>query len=190
MAARLHRVFNYLEKAAPHAPGGALFIPPQGFGRLDNPQHYDVLYCSEQPEAAVAEALGAYPAFVWSLEVLKGHPSLAGSVRALATYELPNLATVCDLDEPRQLIALRLRPSLVITRDYNTTQAWALRIFRAARVPRWSGARWWSFYEARWSSIGLWRRRELRLLDVTPLTLHDPAVINAARTIGRQLNPK
>ena len=189
MSVRLHRVFNYVPNAAPHAPGGALFIPPQGFGRLDNPQHYDVLYCSEQQEAAVAEAIAAYPAFVWSREVLQGHPGLAGSVRAMAIYELPNLATVCDLDEPRQLIAQHLRPSLVITRDYDTTQTWALRIFKDARVPRWSGVRWWSFYEARWSSVGLWRRKELRLLDVTPLTLGDPAVMTAARTLGRQLNP-
>jgi len=189
MAIRLYRVFSYLVNAAPQAPGGALFIPPQGFGRLDNPQHFDVLYCSEQPEAAVAESLGPYPAFVWSPEVLKGHPALTGSMRAMATYELPSLATVCDLDDPRQLIAQRLRPSLVITRDHETTQTWALRIFRDARVPRWSGARWWSFYEARWSSIGLWRLQGLRLLDVTALSLHGPAVITAAHIIGRQLNP-
>jgi hypothetical protein len=106
----------------------------------------------------------------------------------MATYELPSLATVCDLDDPRQLIAQQLRPSLVITRDYDTTQTWALRIFKDARAPRWSGARWWSFYEAGWSSIGLWRLEGLRLVDVTPLSLREPAVVTAARTIGRQLN--
>ena len=183
----LYRVFNYLENAAPDAPGGPFFVPAQQSGRLDNPSHYAVLYCSEQPEAAVAEAFGKRPTPVWSHHILRGHPALPGSVRALATYRLSDSSGVCDLDDPRELVAQRLRPSRLITRDYETTQAWALEIYKQERVPRWSGVRWLSHYEGRWSSVGLWRRQGLALLSVERLGLEHAAIAAAAATIGRQL---
>lgn len=182
-----YRVFSYLEGVPAHKPGGALFIPPQGAGRIDNPEHYDVLYVSSEPEAAVAESLGPFPAAVWTKDILLGTPLLRGSARALARYELPGTTRICDLDDPRELMVQRLRPSLVITRDYSTTQSWALKIFKAARTARWAGIRWWSYYEGSWSSIGLWTLAALDVVEVVPLTLGHRAVAAAAQVVGRQV---
>jgi len=86
--AQLYRVFNYLEGAAPDEPGGAFYIPPQVAGRIDNPEHYRVLYVASEPAAAVAEAFGPRPYYVWTKELLRGHPMLPGSVRALAACDI------------------------------------------------------------------------------------------------------
>jgi hypothetical protein len=187
MATLLYRVFSYLSSAQPEQPGGALFIPRQGAGRLDNPSHYSVLYASTEPEAAVAESLGPQPSLTWTTSILRGHPQLPGSVRAIATYEMLDLSGICDLDDPTQLTANGLRPSRVITRDYETTQAWALRLFQRSRTPRWNGVRWWSWYEGLWSNVGIWRRDRLRLQSVNILGLSSAPVISAARAIGRQI---
>lgn len=187
MPVSLYRVFSYLEGVPDHKPGGALFIPPQGAGRLDNPEHYDVLYVSSDPEAAVAESLAPIPSAVWTTATMRGTPLLPGSIRALARYALPGLALICDLDDPRQLLAHQLRPSTVITRDYAITQSWALKIFKAARTTGWVGVRWWSYYEGRWSSIGLWTRTALHVVEVVPLTVGNPAVAAAAKIVGRQI---
>jgi hypothetical protein len=187
MAVRLYRVFNYLASAHPDQPGGAFFIPRQGAGRLDNPTHYSILYASTEPEAAVAESLGPQPSLTWATSILRGHPQLPGSVRALATYEVSDLSGVCDLDDPIQLASNGLRPSRVITRDYEITQSWALRLFQRSGSHRWNGVRWWSWYEGLWSNIGIWRRDRMRLRAVTVLDLSNPAVVGAARAIGRQI---
>ncbi|MBC5804676.1 MAG: hypothetical protein DLM53_06000 [Candidatus Eremiobacter antarcticus] len=185
MAVDLYRVFSHRLGAANHEPGGALFIPPQGLGRIDNPQHYQVLYVSTEPEAAVAESFGARPSQTWTAKMLRGHPLIPGSVRALAHYELADWSEVCDLDDPRRLLEQKLRPSQVITRDYWLTQEWALRIYQ--QRARWVGLRWWSFYEGRWSSLGLWDRARLVLRNVVPLDLRHPALLGAAARIGRQV---
>jgi len=72
----LYRVFPYLPKAAPGEPGGALYIPPQGGGRLDNPDLYSVFYAGNAEAGAVAEAFGRFPE--WTPDLLEGSPSLPG----------------------------------------------------------------------------------------------------------------
>jgi len=57
----LFRVFLYLARAANKAPGGALYLPHQGAGRIDNPSVYSVLYASDAAAGALAEALAAFP---------------------------------------------------------------------------------------------------------------------------------
>jgi hypothetical protein len=102
--ADLFRVFPYLAGCADDEPGGALYVPSQGGGRLDNPGTYSVLYLSDSAAGAIAEAFGRFPE--WTPWILEGLPSLPKSVRALARYQLAEGAEVCNLDDPRQLLAL------------------------------------------------------------------------------------
>jgi hypothetical protein len=105
-------------------------------------------------------------------------------VRAIASYRLADDAPLCDLDDPEQLRTLRLRPSDVVSRDYSRTRAWARQIYAQRR---WVGVRWWSYYDPRWASAGLWELSRLALEDVRPLRLDDPALIEASRTIVRRI---
>jgi hypothetical protein len=180
----LFRVFPYLASAANKAPGGALYVPPQGGGRVDNPSVYAVLYVSDAAAGALAEAFGRFPE--WTPTILQGSPSLPGSVRAMARYHLPDDSRVCDLDDPQQLLALGLRPSDVVSRDYARSRSWARRIHRQGT---WVGVRWWSYYDPEWASLALWNLERLRLKEVTPLKLDDPALAEAARTIIRRITP-
>src|SRR5262249_406634 len=141
---RLFRVLPYLAAAGEREPGGPLYMPPQGGGRMDNPAFYSVLYLSDAPAGAISEAFGRFPE--WSPAILRGRPDMPGSVQALASYELPKTARICNLDDTAQLLALRLRPSDVVTRDYVVSRAWALAIFRRKK---WAGVCWWSYYDPR-----------------------------------------
>lgn len=178
----LHRVFPYVRKVPPHEPGGALYVPSQGGGRLDNPDLYSVLYLSDAAAGAIAEAFGRFP--VWSPAILAGSPSLPGSVRAIASYQLAAGAPLCDLDDPAQLGVLGLRPSDVVSRDYERTRAWARRVYEQERYV---GVRWWSYYDPRWASIGLWDLSIVQVGEVRPLSLADPALVEASRVIARPI---
>jgi hypothetical protein len=52
----LYRVFPFHPDSSADKPGGALYVPPQGAGRIDNPDLYTVLYLSDAPVGAIAEA--------------------------------------------------------------------------------------------------------------------------------------
>lgn len=177
----LYRVFWSFPSAAENLPGGALYIPQQGSGRFDNPAQYQLLYVSREPHGAIAEAFGRFSA--WSAPILERPPSLPrNAIRALATYELDDRARVCDFDDPAQLLALRMRPSQVITRDYPQVRRRALGIFQSGS---WVGVQWWSWYEASWTNVALWDQAPVRIIDERPLTLTDPALHTAATAIGR-----
>ena len=178
----LFRVFPYLAGSADNEPGGALYVPSQGGGRLDNPGTYSVLYLSDSAPGAIAEAFGRFPE--WTPSILEGLPSSPKSVRALARYQLAETAPVCDLDDPRQLLALVLRPSDAVSRDYDRTRAWARNI-HARNI--WAGVRWWSYYDPAWHSFGLWDIGKLVLSQVTPLRLDNPDLLEAGRTIVRRV---
>lgn len=157
-------------------------MPRQGGGRLDNPQLYSVLYLSNSPAGAIAEAFGRFPE--WTAALLEGSPSLPGSFRAIARYQLSDRVAVCNLDDPAQLLRLNLRPSEIVVRDYACTRAWAQRIYEQRK---WSGAAWWSYYDSRWSSIGLWDISKLSLADVEILSLEHPALVEASLAITRRI---
>src|SRR5260221_472748 len=61
--------------------------------------------------------------------ILKGSPSLPGSTRAIARFQLADAARVCNLDDAGQLEELGLRPSDVVTRDYVRSRVWARQIY-------------------------------------------------------------
>jgi hypothetical protein len=176
----VYRVLPWLRGAAETDPGGALYVPPQGAGRFDNPAQYEIFYVAESREAAIAEAFGRHP--LWTASMLNGIPSLPGSVHALATYGLADAAALYDLDDPANLVTLKLRPSDVVNRDYTVTQALALRIFTTGTV---SGLRWWSYYDPAWANVGLWDTAALTVVDIRPLSIMDSTVVRAARTISR-----
>jgi len=178
----LYRVFPHLAAAGKHDLGGALYVPPQGGGRIDYPGIYSVLYLSDAAAGAIAEAFGRFPE--WTHAILEGSPSIPGSVRAIARYRLAEDAPICNLDDSEQLLALGLRPSDVVNRDYTRSRAWARRIYDQGK---WSGVRWWSYYAPAWSSFGLWDVKGLTLDGVTPLTLDHPALVEASRTIVRRV---
>jgi len=118
-------------------------------------------------------------------EVLEGSPNLPGSVRAIARYLLPETVRLCNLDEPRQLLKLKLRPSQVVSRDYTVTRDWARRIHEQRQ---WAGVRWWSYYDSRWSSHGLWDLRSLVLDEIRVLRLDDPSLLEASKIIARRVH--
>jgi hypothetical protein len=178
----VYRVFPFLADAAASQPGGPLYIPMPGAGRLDNPDLFSVLYAGDSAAGVIAEAFGRFPE--WTPAILEGAPGLPGSLRAIARYALGTEVALCDLDDPRQLLALDLRPSDVVTRDYGRTRAWARRIYGQHR---WAGVRWWSYYDARWASIGLWDIHGLTVKEVLPLTLDTPALAEASRIIMRRI---
>jgi hypothetical protein len=180
----LYRVFPIHPDTPPDQPGGALYVPPQGAGRLDNPDLYSILYLSDAAPGAIAEAFGRFPE--WTPAILAGAPALPGSARALGTYETHGDLSICDLDDARRLVSLRLRPSEVVTRDYSRTRTWARTVYEQRA---WSGIRWWSFYDPQWGSIGLWNIADLRLRDVRVLRLDDPDLLTASRTILRRVIP-
>ena len=85
---------------------------------------------------------------------------------------------------PKALLRNDLRPSDVVAVDYARTRAWARRIYEHRH---WARIRWWSYYDPRWASAGLWSTGRLILDDVEPLRLDHPAVLEAARIIFRRI---
>jgi hypothetical protein len=179
---RVYRVLHCAPGAAPRDPGGALFIPRQGGGRIDNPADYEVLYVGDSQAGVCAEVFnrGKYRK-EWNAEMLRGLPSIPGSRRVLAWYEIPAGMPICDLDDPNVLVARSLRPSNIITRDYAQSQAWAMQVFTESR---WAGVRWWSYHDARWASLGLWSRDAIADFGYDELTIDHPAIIEAASVLS------
>ena len=166
---------------SPDEAGHPLYVSRrQGRGRVDDPEHeYRVLYVATDPAGCVAEVFGDFVA--WTPALLEPPPSLPNAVRAVIGYEID--ATLCDLDDPRRLVELDLRPSTVVTHDRATTQRWARQIFDAGTF---DGVSWWSRRDARWTSCGVWRHAGARVQNVDVLPdLDHPAVADAAAVLLR-----
>ena len=76
----------------------------------------------------------------------------------------------------------RLRPSQVVTRDRSVTQAWARKVWEEGE---WSGVRWWSYHDPRWTTLGVWTTTTLTVAGVEDLSATHPAVIEAAEVMLR-----
>jgi len=174
---RLYRVLYFLEGVAPTDKGGVLYVPAQNTpGRINNPGVYEAFYAGDSGAGVCAEVFyrGKYR-IAWSDAMLAPLPN--GSRRVLAWYDFPDDLPVCNLNDPKELLARKLRPSDVITRDYNVTQEWALRIFNERRY---AGVSWWSYCDARWRTYGLWDRSNVTAFGLEDLSLKHPAMIEAA----------
>lgn len=178
----LFRVLPHLRAARRGQPGHPLYLPPStGASRIGNPGLYDVLYLGDSAAAAMAEAFGWSP--TWSAGLFRGTPALPGSTRALVEYDVPDSSDICDLDDARRLVTLGLKPSQVVTRERSVTQAWAVAIYRQGRF---AGVRWWSYYDPRWGSFGLWRTEGIRVRRVTQLDdIEQPDFVAAAEVLSR-----
>jgi hypothetical protein len=108
----------------------------------------------------------------------------AGLALALARIELEDDGALLDLDDPRVLAGVGLRPSQVATNMRDVTQAYAERLFD--EHPEVLGLRWWSALEASLVNLTLYDRaaQSLALLDVDLVTLEHPAVSEAAEMLG------
>jgi hypothetical protein len=181
----LYRCFAWDEAAGPEGPDGPLWFPRafQGDGRHDNPDLSGCLYVSDQPISCVVEQLARFRGqrLVASMLRRRGLPL------ALAAIDLAETAELVDLDEPRILRQERLKPSTVATRERPVTQPQARALFERHR--RAAGLRWWSTFESLWINVTLFDRaaRQLRVSEVRPLTLDDPAVVEAAQRFAFQV---
>lgn len=189
----VYRAFPYLATAKAGESGHPLYLHrPQGRGRADNPSEYDTWYFALQPEAAVGEVRGDFA--VWRADSF-ATPFLLGGHYALGRYQLPDDLPLLDLDDAQNLLTRGLRPTQVIARNRPTTQDMALRIFRetTAGQRKWAGIRWWSFQRPHWTVLALWvspgQRPLHQFVDATPLDLNNPAVIDAARSLGKLFTP-
>ena len=175
---RVYRVLPWLPTARQGEPGHPLYVPPRNTaGRLDNPDQYRVLYVATGPVAAVAEAFGSFE--LWTAAMLAGPPTLPGSGRGIAEYEIPDDLAILDLDDGPALVEWGLRPSQVVTRQRSVTQAWARRVSESHRF---AGVRWWSYYNPDWGAIGVWDISKVEVLDVAILNM-DSEVLEEARAV-------
>jgi len=184
---RVYRIFIHSPSAAPTEPGGVLFVPPhQDLTRIGNPKRYQTLYVGDSQAGVCAEVfnVGKYR-LRWSSEMLRGRPDMPDSFHAIAEYEIDGSALICNLDDPKQLVAQSLRPSQIVTRDYLQSQAWALALFD---TKRWCGASWWSYHDPRWVSMGLWSLDAIRSKRLERLTILHPALAEAASVLKIDLH--
>lgn len=178
---RLWRVCPHAPAAAEGEPGHPLYLPKiQGAGRIDNPDLYRVFYVGDSAAGAVAERFGNLG--VWTDAMFESGSATSGRRLSLIEYEAVQSLAVLDLDEPSALLKRGLRPSKVVTPDRAITQRWA-RAIHAERV--WDGIRWWSYWDPRWSSFGLWTTSKLTVATVTPLSRDQAAVLEATARLAR-----
>lgn len=180
---RLWRALPWDPSASAGQPGHSLWVPRQyqGRGRHDAPDLYGCLYLAEVAVSAVAEMLAPF----------RGtgdlHPELlvrSGRQLALAELELAGHATLMDLDDPAELVAESLRPSVVATGQRSVTQACAVALFE--RHSEAAGLRWWSTLEPSWIQVTLFDRAldALSVRSVRMLAVDDEAVTAAASFLG------
>jgi hypothetical protein len=178
----LYRVFPHLPSAPAGRPGHPEYLHrPQGKGRLDNPDLYDVWYLSAEAPAAIGEVFA--DRLHWDTGMFD-FPLLPGSRRALGVYSIPDDSPILDLDDARALLDRALRPTQVIERNRPTTQRWARAIY--AEPTGWAGVRWWSYHLPQWRIYGLWRLTP-RIEHVEELDLNNAAVTDAAHVLPRLL---
>lgn len=177
------RVVNWHPDAKnPSENGHPLYVwPHQGKGRVDDPDgDYNVLYLGDSPLGAAAETFGDYPEWSKTLLATPRHAP-KGAVKALVHYR--GDPAVLDLDDPDELVTLGLRPSGVVSRRRAETQQWARAIYDTGEH---QGISWWSYYEPRWASFGLWDYSGLTVVgDPEPLAMDHPSVVEAADIIKR-----
>lgn len=183
----LYRCFAWNEHASPREPDGPLWFPRifQGEGRHDNPDLYGCLYVSDRPLASIVEQLARFRGQRLLPSLLKRR----GLPLALAELELEDPVALIDLDDPAVLRRERLRPSLVATRQRDTTQPQARALYE--RHPPAAGLRWWSTYESLWAHVTLFDRAAplLRVRSVRALVLDDADVVEAADFFGLRARP-
>ncbi len=175
----VYRVFPFdVTQSRDEDPGGALFVPRGGYGRIDTPESYRMFNVASSAEAAITESFGCFTE--WSADML--HHVALGLPFGIAAYDLSSPAKILDLNAPSALAELQLRPSDIVVRDMIKTQAWAMRIFALGGH---DGISWWSFYGGQWSCFGIWEMSVLSVHDrPRVLTMEEPSLIASAEAIA------
>lgn len=173
-----YRVHPYLPTAKSGESGHALFVfGGTKAGRVDN-EEYDTLYVADSAAGAIAETFASHQ--VWTPGLLGERPYLPGSQMAISTLE--GNPTVVNLNDPANLVDLSLRPSRVVTRNRQITQAWAQGVYERGGV---DGVSWWSYHDPDWASLGLWDWSGLTLLTSTVLVPAYPPLVEARSMLNR-----
>lgn len=178
-------MFPYIPGTTNCVPGSPTYLhKPQGRGRLDNPDHYDIWYLALEASGAIGESFGDLPE--WN-DNMFAFPGLLGSRRALGTYQLSDDVPVLELDDAKALLERGLRPTQVIERNRPATQRWARAVFdersdQGARL--WAGVRWWSYHRPSWRILGVWGATP-KCVDVADLATTHPAVQDAAALLSK-----
>lgn len=163
--------------------GGALYVDRdrQGSGRHDNPDHYGALYASRVAQSAISERIQQFRGQVLADGDLR---RADGRPLALAVIDDSRLSDVIDLDDPRELVRRRVRPSRVATRNREVTQALSRQLFEEGI----SGFVWWSTIEATWQNITLFAERAAHHLALQEgpeiLSIDHPLVREAGESLG------
>lgn len=155
-------------------------------GPLDNPTEYDCWYLSAEASGAVGESFGNLAR--WTRAMFP-FPLVPGASKALGIFHVADVCPVLDLDDAQNLDRA-LRPTQVIIRNLDVTQAWALRIFQEKNADgqrTWQGVRWWSYQRPQWRVLGLWGA-DLECVEVQELQIGHPAVVDAATALNRPLS--
>lgn len=178
----LYRVFAW----NPHRPPRPLAVPRemQGGGRHDNPDQYTALYLARARVSAIAEQLQDFRGQALDSADLARADGRRLSLAALDDAGLPDYP---DLDDPAVLVAIGRRPSQIATGIRPVTQAVALEAFLHGSL----GIAWWSTLEASWTNVTLFDvrlpDRSLPVVEVVPLTLSNPHLLEAVDRLGIRL---
>jgi hypothetical protein len=174
----LYRCFAWNESARETEQDGPLWFPRvfQGEGRHDNPGVYGCLYLADRSLSGIVEQLARFRGQRLTPSLLRRR----GLPLGLAQLELGESAEIINLDDPVVLRREQLKPSLVATRSREVTQPQARKLHELH--PTAAGLSWWSTYEALWMNVTLFDRASdlLRVAAVRELSVHDPAVAEAA----------
>ena len=182
----LFRVIHWDGHSTGRTGAGPLFVPRhhQGAGRHDAPELYGAWYGSLDPVAAVAERLQPFRGQTVEDADFR---RLGNLTLALVALRLDASVDLVDLDDPRELVQRKWRPSLIATRRRPVTQQQARQLFHEGAV----GFTWWSTLSADWTNVTLFHERALPSIAVatppTPLSTALPQVQQAATAVGVQL---
>jgi len=181
----LWRVFPWDSSAG----SGARFSPshtprPTGRGRFDLPRRLSpVIYLAGSPEHAVAEMIQPWR----GKRIGATHLRRASLPLALVsvTVDGPESA-IADLCDPALLTSLDIQPDRSASRQRETTQPLARRVWDDG----FAGLRWWSSFWGDWHTVVLFTARMEERTSFgapEPLELGHPAVSGAAELLGVEL---
>jgi RES domain-containing protein len=166
-------------------------VDRQGGGRFDNPHRYAALYAATSPQAAVGETFANSSTWL-AEEVTRAKERRP---RCLVTLEVDvDEHRLLDLDDPRTLVDLGLRPSDVVRRNRDHTQEIAQAIWMALPETGTRGLRWRSYWRVEWEVLMLWSDDLqppwfpfVTVAAVDQLRTDHPAVVLAADVLPRLL---
>jgi len=175
----LYRVFPWNPASKNTEFGGVFFVAreKQGQDRHDIPKLDGVFYCSKEPVSAVSEFIQAFRGQTLTNAHFERPDELA---MAIVRFVLDPSLRLPDLDDPKILAQLKIRPSEVLTHNRDTTRAMAERLYAEGN----DGFFWPSAIEASWKNATLFQSRVRNKISISeppkPLSVEAPEVIESS----------